>query len=258
MRRVSLKNVTVSFRGIYLRKLRGCNNVFRSLIGTTLIKYTFALCFCPPVRVKSQEANIGVGIFGKEGSQAARSRYNFYIYYSSYYFCYCCYYYRTICFSFFFFDFHRLSITSLFTLQTFIPHRGARGPDDWSILPSDYAIHRFHHVKRLLTVHGRYSLVRNALLTHYSFYKNAAIFMCQIWFSFFTGYSGLYLQWWRLVFIVILRPQLDDLRDIFRKIDRIPLWLIFSFLLSRPISLWWLDHDLLQHLHHCPASSYSR
>jgi len=82
-----------------------------------------------------QQAHIGVGIFGREGSQAARS--------------------------------------------------------------SDYAVHQFSHLQRLLTVHGRYSLVRNALLTHYSFYKNASIFLVQIWFSFYAGCSGqsLYDDW---------------------------------------------------------------
>eukprot|EP01088_Endostelium_zonatum_P010647 TRINITY_DN2416_c1_g1_i1.p1 TRINITY_DN2416_c1_g1~~TRINITY_DN2416_c1_g1_i1.p1 ORF type:complete len:1272 (-),score=336.31 TRINITY_DN2416_c1_g1_i1:51-3866(-) len=75
-----------------------------------------------------QEANIGVGIFGKEGNQAARS--------------------------------------------------------------ADFALRQFSHLKRLIIVHGRYSLLRNALLVHYSFYKNAAIFLCQFWFATLCGFSG--------------------------------------------------------------------
>jgi phospholipid-transporting ATPase len=59
-----------------------------------------------------QAAQIGVGIYGKEGSQAARS--------------------------------------------------------------ADYAIRLFKHLRRLVSVHGRYSLLRNALLVQYSFYKGAA------------------------------------------------------------------------------------
>mmetsp|Transcript_23132 Transcript_23132/g.57897 ORF Transcript_23132/g.57897 Transcript_23132/m.57897 type:complete len:1024 (+) Transcript_23132:91-3162(+) len=82
-----------------------------------------------------QEANIGVGIFGEEGTQAARN--------------------------------------------------------------SDYALQRFRHLRRLVAVHGRYALVRNAALTHYSFYKNVAMFLVQIWFSIFCGASAqpIYDDW---------------------------------------------------------------
>lgn len=75
-----------------------------------------------------QEAHIGVGIFGKEGTQAARS--------------------------------------------------------------SDYAIQEFRHLRRLLTVHGRYSYIRNSGLIQYSIYKNAAAFLVQFWFAFYCGYSA--------------------------------------------------------------------
>ena len=75
-----------------------------------------------------QEAHIGVGIFGKEGTQAARS--------------------------------------------------------------ADYAIRQFRHLIRLLTVHGRYSYIRNCGLIQYSFYKNVAAFLVQFWFAFYSGYSA--------------------------------------------------------------------
>jgi len=82
-----------------------------------------------------QEAHIGVGIFGKEGTQAARS--------------------------------------------------------------SDYAIQEFRHLRRLLTVHGRYSYIRNSGLIQYSIYKNAAAFLVQFWFGFYCGYSAttIYDDW---------------------------------------------------------------
>ena len=82
-----------------------------------------------------QEAHIGVGIFGKEGTQAARS--------------------------------------------------------------SDYAIQEFRHLRRLLTVHGRYSYLRNSGLIQYSIYKNAAAFLVQFWFAFYCGYSAttIYDDW---------------------------------------------------------------
>eukprot|EP01113_Clastostelium_recurvatum_P002109 TRINITY_DN1087_c0_g1_i3.p1 TRINITY_DN1087_c0_g1~~TRINITY_DN1087_c0_g1_i3.p1 ORF type:complete len:1128 (-),score=322.94 TRINITY_DN1087_c0_g1_i3:54-3437(-) len=82
-----------------------------------------------------QEANVGVGIFGKEGTQAARS--------------------------------------------------------------SDYALLRFRHLARLITVHGRYSGIRNSGIIKYSFYKNMAFFLVQFWYSFYNGYSAmtLYDDW---------------------------------------------------------------
>eukprot|EP01104_Vermistella_antarctica_P005938 TRINITY_DN16684_c0_g1_i1.p1 TRINITY_DN16684_c0_g1~~TRINITY_DN16684_c0_g1_i1.p1 ORF type:complete len:1126 (+),score=362.88 TRINITY_DN16684_c0_g1_i1:248-3625(+) len=75
-----------------------------------------------------QEANIGVGIFGKEGTQAARS--------------------------------------------------------------ADFAIRKFKHLQRLISVHGRWSLIRNGGMIQYSFYKNTAVFMCQVWFAFWSAFSA--------------------------------------------------------------------
>lgn len=75
-----------------------------------------------------QEAHIGIGIYGKEGTQAARA--------------------------------------------------------------SDYAIQQFQHLRRLLCVHGRYSMVRNALCIHFSLYKNMAFFLVQFWYSFFCLFSA--------------------------------------------------------------------
>jgi len=67
---------------------------------------------------------------------------------------------------------------------------------------ADYAIHRFHHIRRLLVVHGRYSLIRNSSLLHYSIYKNACFALGQYWFAFFCGYSGqrIYNDWMMLFF----------------------------------------------------------
>ncbi|XP_049849010.1 probable phospholipid-transporting ATPase IA [Schistocerca gregaria] len=76
-----------------------------------------------------QEAHIGVGLFGKEGSQAARS--------------------------------------------------------------SDYAIHRFRHLHRLVCIHGRYNMIRIALLYLVSYYKNIAVFLAAVYFSFYNGFSAL-------------------------------------------------------------------
>eukprot|EP01122_Echinamoeba_exundans_P017726 TRINITY_DN965_c0_g1_i1.p1 TRINITY_DN965_c0_g1~~TRINITY_DN965_c0_g1_i1.p1 ORF type:complete len:918 (-),score=99.81 TRINITY_DN965_c0_g1_i1:823-3576(-) len=55
---------------------------------------------------------------------------------------------------------------------------------------ADFAVPQFRHVERLLTVHGRYCLMRNTKIIYYSFYKNIATFMTQIWFSIFSGFSS--------------------------------------------------------------------
>ncbi|KAM9966517.1 hypothetical protein ACTFIR_006735 [Dictyostelium discoideum] len=75
-----------------------------------------------------QEAHVGIGIFGKEGTQAARA--------------------------------------------------------------SDYCIHQFSHLKRLLCVHGRYSYIRVSGLIQYSFYKNMSFTLCLLWFSFSSLFTG--------------------------------------------------------------------
>eukprot|EP00028_Trichosphaerium_sp_Am-I-7-wt_P010617 CAMPEP_0168526134 /NCGR_PEP_ID=MMETSP0405-20121227/11767_1 /TAXON_ID=498012 /ORGANISM="Trichosphaerium sp, Strain Am-I-7 wt" /LENGTH=737 /DNA_ID=CAMNT_0008548879 /DNA_START=273 /DNA_END=2486 /DNA_ORIENTATION=+ len=82
-----------------------------------------------------QQAHIGVGIFGKEGTQSARA--------------------------------------------------------------SDYAIREFKHLVPLVMKHGRYSLLRNAGLIQYSFYKNLSVFLAQLYFAWFSGFSGqtLYEDW---------------------------------------------------------------
>lgn len=82
-----------------------------------------------------QEAHVGVGIAGVEGTQAARS--------------------------------------------------------------SDYSIGQFRFLQRLLLVHGRWCYRRNSKLILYSFYKNTTMFLCQLWFVFFNGFSGqtLFEKW---------------------------------------------------------------
>eukprot|EP01062_Namystynia_karyoxenos_P061848 TRINITY_DN5451_c0_g4_i1.p1 TRINITY_DN5451_c0_g4~~TRINITY_DN5451_c0_g4_i1.p1 ORF type:complete len:1302 (+),score=519.96 TRINITY_DN5451_c0_g4_i1:130-3906(+) len=59
-----------------------------------------------------------------------------------------------------------------------------------AVLASDYAIPRFKHLKRLLFVHGRFSLYRNSLCVLFSFYKNFVLAIIQVYFSFFCGFSG--------------------------------------------------------------------
>jgi phospholipid-transporting ATPase len=75
-----------------------------------------------------QEAHIGVGIMGKEGTQAVRA--------------------------------------------------------------ADYAFGEFRFLQRLLTVHGRYNLLRLSNVILYSFYKNFVFIMIQFLMGFFNNWSG--------------------------------------------------------------------
>jgi len=57
-------------------------------------------------------------------------------------------------------------------------------------MSSDYVISRFHHLVRLIFVHGRYSYYRTAKLVLFSFYKNMMFPMPQFWFAFWALASG--------------------------------------------------------------------
>eukprot|EP00744_Colponema_vietnamica_P009664 GILI01013723.1.p1 GENE.GILI01013723.1~~GILI01013723.1.p1 ORF type:complete len:809 (+),score=150.53 GILI01013723.1:263-2428(+) len=83
---------------------------------------------------------------------------------------------------------------------------------------SDYAIPRFKHLRRLLAVHGRYSLVRNSNLIQYSFYKNIVYGLTQVFFSFYNGFSGqtVYDSWVVLffnIFFTFLPPMVMGIFD---------------------------------------------
>jgi phospholipid-transporting ATPase len=54
---------------------------------------------------------------------------------------------------------------------------------------SDFAIPRFRHLKRLLAVHGRLSLVRLSGVIRYMFYKNIVFSLPQFWFFFYTNWA---------------------------------------------------------------------
>lgn len=54
---------------------------------------------------------------------------------------------------------------------------------------SDFAITRFKHLKRLLAVHGRLSLVRISGTILYMFAKNVVLIFPQVWFCLFTKFS---------------------------------------------------------------------
>jgi P-type E1-E2 ATPase len=67
---------------------------------------------------------------------------------------------------------------------------------------ADYAVGQFKYLRRLLFVHGRYSLLRNSYFINFFFYKNLLFTFPQFWFSFFNGFSGALLwdDWYTLGF----------------------------------------------------------
>lgn len=71
---------------------------------------------------------------------------------------------------------------------------------------SDFALPQFRHLQRLLTVHGRYCLLRNTKIIYYSIYKNTATFFPQFFFGFFNGFSAqsIYNQWVMMIFNIFL------------------------------------------------------
>ncbi|KAJ3061095.1 hypothetical protein HK102_009250, partial [Quaeritorhiza haematococci] len=98
------------------------------LVRSSLKKTTLAIGDGANDVAMIQAANIGVGIMGREGTQAVRA--------------------------------------------------------------SDYAFAEFRFLRRLLSVHGRYSYNRIAQLILYSFYKNLVLITVQWYFGFFSGWSG--------------------------------------------------------------------
>ena len=81
-----------------------------------------------------------------------------------------------------------------------------------AVLASDYALPRFRHLKRLLFVHGRYALYRNATCIGYSFYKNLLLSFCQIFYAWFAACSGTTMfDSWLLVFFNLFFTSLIPL-----------------------------------------------
>ena len=56
---------------------------------------------------------------------------------------------------------------------------------------ADYSIGRFRFLQRLLLVHGHYSYQRSCFIAQYCFYKSMEIAIIQVFFNFFTLFSGI-------------------------------------------------------------------
>jgi len=55
---------------------------------------------------------------------------------------------------------------------------------------SDVALSEFHHLAKLLLVHGRWSYLRLSRTICYFFYKNLALTFTVVWYTLATGFSG--------------------------------------------------------------------
>lgn len=62
---------------------------------------------------------------------------------------------------------------------------------------SDYSIAQFRFLARLLFVHGAWNYSRMCKLILYSFYKNICLYVIELWFAIYSGWSGqiLFERW---------------------------------------------------------------
>lgn len=62
---------------------------------------------------------------------------------------------------------------------------------------SDYSIAQFRFLLRLLLVHGAWNYARMCKLILYSFYKNICLYVIELWFAIYSGWSGqvLFERW---------------------------------------------------------------
>ncbi|CAL8071720.1 unnamed protein product [Orchesella dallaii] len=55
---------------------------------------------------------------------------------------------------------------------------------------SDYAVAQFHYLTKLLFVHGAWNYDRMTKLIFYSYYKNICLYIIELWFAIYSGWSG--------------------------------------------------------------------
>lgn len=59
-----------------------------------------------------------------------------------------------------------------------------------AVKASDYAFKEFKFLKRLIFIHGHYNYIRITKILLYSFYKNIVLILPQIFYGFYTNWSG--------------------------------------------------------------------
>ena len=55
---------------------------------------------------------------------------------------------------------------------------------------ADFAIAQFRFLRKLLLVHGSWAYSRISKVIVFSFYKNITLYLIQLWFAFYNGFSG--------------------------------------------------------------------
>ncbi|XP_059479634.1 probable phospholipid-transporting ATPase IA isoform X2 [Neocloeon triangulifer] len=70
---------------------------------------------------------------------------------------------------------------------------------------SDYSIAQFRYLARLLFVHGAWNYARMSKLILYSFYKNICLYVIELWYAIYSGWSGQILfERWTIGFYNVL------------------------------------------------------
>ena len=75
-----------------------------------------------------------------------------------------------------------------------------------AVQASDFALVRFKGLWKLIFVHGKWSYIRISEMILYFFYKNMVFTICQFYFSFYCGYSGMtiyddyYITFYNMIF----------------------------------------------------------
>jgi hypothetical protein len=123
-----------------------------------------------------QEANVGVGIYGKEGNQAARAS-DFALHQFRHL-------KRLLCV-------HGRYSMIRYTHARTRTHARARAHTRTRTRTHTRTRHDTRHTTQHADLQEcNMCEYRNALIIHYSFYKNAAVFLAQVWFGIFSGFSS--------------------------------------------------------------------
>lgn len=86
---------------------------------------------------------------------------------------------------------------------------------------SDYSIAQFRYLKRLLFVHGSWNYSRMCKLILYSFYKNICLYVIELWFAIYSGWSGqiLFERWSIGLYNVVSFKNHSDISSLKNKIN---------------------------------------
>ncbi|TMW45206.1 hypothetical protein DOY81_009713 [Sarcophaga bullata] len=97
---------------------------------------------------------------------------------------------------------------------------------------SDYSIGQFRFLKRLLLVHGAWNYRRITKLILYSFYKNVCLYVIELWFAIYSGWSGqiLFERWTIGLYNVVFTALPPFAIGIFEKVCSAETMLKYPFL----------------------------